>query len=480
VIGSTVGNYPITAALVDPAGKLANYAVSIIPGVLTITPAPLTVAINNASRAYGANNPTLNGSITGLKNGDSITATYSTAATAASVVGSYSITPNFNDPGNKLGNYTVTISGGVLTITPAPLTVIAVGGSRLYGDPNPAATIAGLVNGDAISVTYTSPTAVSPVGTYTLNPVLVDPAGKLPNYAVTIKSATLIINKAPLTVTASNATRVYGSANPVFSGTISGIKNGDNLTPNPTTAATPSTNVGNAVIAAGVNDPAGVLGNYAVTATNGTLTITPAPLTITANNQTIILGGTVAPSASYSGFVLGQTSANLSGTLSCSATKGTGNVGSSAINCSGQSSTNYSIAFAPGTATVIYQVAGVSCTAGPGHVILSPIANTTAFTKASTPTIPVQFRVCDVKGASIGSAGVVSSFVLTSVNGVSASTPAPQGGPFSFVGGTLANGAGSAGWQFNLSTSNLAAGNTYGYQINLNDGTNITFQIQLQ
>ena len=69
---------------------------------------------------------------------------------------------------------------------------------------------------------------------------------------------------------------------------------------------------------------------------------------------------------------------------------------------------------------------------------------------------------------------------LTSVNGVPASTPAPLGGPFSFVGGTLANGAGSAGWQFNLATSNLAAGNTYAYRINLNNGTSISFQFALQ
>src|SRR6185312_10611985 len=146
-------------------------------------------------------------------------------------------------------------------------------------------------------------------------------------YNVTIKTALLAINKAPLTVTANNATRVYGSANPAFTGAVSGIKNNDNLTPNPTTTATPSTNAGNAVITAGVSDPNGVLGNYAVTASNATLTITPAPLTIAANNQTIIVGGTVAASASYSGFVLGQTAANLGGTLTCSATKGTGNVG---------------------------------------------------------------------------------------------------------------------------------------------------------
>jgi hypothetical protein len=132
-----------------------------------------------------------------------------------------------------------------------------------------------------------------------------------------------------------------------------------------------------------------------------------------------------------------------------------------------------------GVETVIYAPVG-ACSNGPGHQILAPIATngSTQFTKTTTPTIPVQFRVCDAKGASISST-VISSFTLTSVNGVPAGTPAPQGGPFAFVGGTLLNGAGSSGWQFVMSTSNLAAGNTYAYTINLNDGTSIPFQFRL-
>ena len=128
---------------------------------------------------------------------------------------------------------------------------------------------------------------------------------------------------------------------------------------------------------------------------------------------------------------------------------------------------------------MIYAPVG-NCNNGPGHQILSPIATSgsTQFTKATTPTIPVQFRVCDARGSSISSP-VISSFTLTSINGVPASTPAPQGGPFTFVGGNLQQGAGSSGWQFILSTSNLAAGSTYAYTINLNDGTSIPFQFRL-
>ena len=484
---SDVGTYPIIPALLDPTAKLSNYTVTSINGVLTINPTPLSVAVTNASRVYGNPNPTFTGTLTGLKNADPITANFTTIATAVNPVGTYPITfVSFNDPAGKLGNYTVTkTTNGTLTITRAPLTVAGFNGSRLYGDPNPAPAITGLKNADPITAGYDA-TAPGPTvaagGTFNLVPVVSDPTGKLSNYTLTTQTGRITINKAPLSVVANNQSRPFGSINPALTGTITGVKNGENITASFTTTATQTSNVGTfAITAATVFNPTTLAANYTLTTANGTLTITAVPLSIAANNQTIILGGAVAPSATYTGFVLGQTPREyLAGTLGCSAAAGTGNVGSSAINCSGQSSTNYAITFTPGSATIIYQLAGVSCSSGPGHQILAPIATngTTQFTKATTPTVPVQFRVCDAKGAAISST-VISSFTLSSINGVPASTPAPQGGPFAFVGGALLNGAGSAGWQFVLSTSNLAAGNTYAYTINLNDGTSIPFQFKL-
>jgi hypothetical protein len=316
-------------------------------------------------------------------------------------------------------------------------------------------------------------------------PTLNDPTAKLGNYTVTSSNGTLTITPAPLTVAAANASRTYGANNPPFTGTIAGIKNGDAITATFATTAIASSPVGSYPITPTLADPTGKLGNYTVTTTNGTLTVNPAPLTITANPQTLILGSpTVAASATYSGFVLGQTPANLIGTLTCTAVNGTAAVGTFAppngIACSGQSSPNYAITFVQGVKTVDYEPAGHACTNGPGHVILAPIspAGTTAFGPA-TRNIAVQFRVCGANGASVATAGVVRSFTLVSVNGVPSSTPAPLGGPFTFVPGLLAGGAGSAGWQFNLSTANLTHRTTYAYRITLNDGTVINFQFHL-
>jgi hypothetical protein len=140
-----VGSYPITPTLWDPNGRLEKYLVSISNGTLTVTAAPLTVTANNASRPYGAANPSFSGSITGIQNGDNITATYATAATPNSPPGAYPILPTLVDPGNKLTNYAVTLNNGILTVTaPAAPTISSIVSSP--GNANVTITWASVSN----------------------------------------------------------------------------------------------------------------------------------------------------------------------------------------------------------------------------------------------------------------------------------------------------------------------------------------------
>jgi MBG domain (YGX type)/Bacterial Ig-like domain (group 3) len=139
---------------------------------LTVTPAPLTVTANSASRVYGAANPAFTGTVTGAVLSDTFTFSASTIALTSSPVGAYPITPSVT--GTALANYTVHSVDGTLTVTPAPLTVTANNASRLFGQPNPTltATITGFVNGDSSNVVSGAPslattaTQTSPVGTY--------------------------------------------------------------------------------------------------------------------------------------------------------------------------------------------------------------------------------------------------------------------------------------------------------------------------
>jgi len=273
---SPVGNYPIVPSVTDPNNVLSNYTLSVVNGTLTITPAPLTVAGSNAAMIYGDPVPAVTGTITGLKNGDTIGATFSTPATSASPVGNYAVIPSVTDPNNVLGNYTLSIVNGVLQISPAPLTVTAASVSRLYGDPNPVftGTITGIKNGDNITATYSSATdATTTVGSYPIVPSASDNGtGALANYIVTSNNGTLTINPAPLTIQANDATAPVGGPFPPFTGTITGLKNGDVITASYSTTADATSPAGTYPITP-TPDPNTLLVNYDITLINGTLTL---------------------------------------------------------------------------------------------------------------------------------------------------------------------------------------------------------------
>src|SRR5205823_6061203 len=128
------------------------------------------------------------------------------------------------------------------------------------------------------------------IGNYPIVPTLVDPDHKLGNYVVTSNDGKLTINPAPLTATAADAGRLYGDPNPSFTGTITGIKNADNITAiyaSTTTAASP---VGAYPIVPTLVDPDHKLGNYMVTSNNGKLTVNPAPLAVVVDSKNKVYG----------------------------------------------------------------------------------------------------------------------------------------------------------------------------------------------
>ena len=98
-----------------------------------ISKAALTVAANNASRFYGAANPTFTASYSGFATGDtfagSVTGTPSltTLATTGSPVGSYSI--NAAQGTLAASNYTFTFIKGTLTVTALAGSVLVLNGS---------------------------------------------------------------------------------------------------------------------------------------------------------------------------------------------------------------------------------------------------------------------------------------------------------------------------------------------------------------
>ncbi len=219
-------------------------------------------------------------------NGDNITASYSTTATAQSPVGPYSIVPLINDPGSQQANYAVSVSDGTLTVTQAVLTVSANPQSRLFGTTNPPLTVtySGFLNSDGTNVLSGQPdlstaaNPASPVGAYDIVVAL----GSLSatNYSFNLTNGTLTVGKALLTVTADPQNRLYGQTNPLFTVSYNGFVDGDNqsvLTGAPALSTVADTNapVGTYDIVATNGNLTAT--NYALSFVNGVLTINPAP-----------------------------------------------------------------------------------------------------------------------------------------------------------------------------------------------------------
>jgi MBG domain-containing protein len=168
------------------------------PAQITSTTKPhLVVTPLNAARFYGDPNPAFTGIVTGLAKGDTITVSYSSAATSTSVVGDYQIVATLNDPDNHLANYVVTVNTGTLSIAPAPLSIVANDLTRTQNQPNPATftgTITGVKNGEAITASFDS-TAVSgsAPGTYPIVSTVKATTSTLQNYALTVSDGTLTI-----------------------------------------------------------------------------------------------------------------------------------------------------------------------------------------------------------------------------------------------------------------------------------------------
>ena len=360
---SSVGTYPISVAI----GTLtaANYVfppADLIGNTLTVTQAPLTVTANNQMKVYGGTDPALTYSITGTfynNDGPSVVSgvSLSTATGANATAGTHSITAT----GGTAMNYAITDVPGTLTVSKAgPLTVTADNQSKVYGaaDPTLTYTVTGtlyyadtdsVVSGVSLS---TATGAAATAGTHTITAS----GGIAANYNITDAPGTLTVSQAaPLTVTADNKSKVYGATDPNLTYTVSGtfyytdgpsVVSGVSLSTATGAAATAGTHT---ITASG-----GMAANYGITDADGTLTVSQAPLTVTADNQSKVYGAT-DPMLTYtvSGpLYYNDTDSVVSGVSLSTVTGGAATAGTHTITAAGGTATNYSITDAPGTLTV--------------------------------------------------------------------------------------------------------------------------------
>ncbi len=345
---ATSASEPGTYDIVVSGASVTNYEISYVKGTLTITKADeVVVTAKSYSRKYGEANPAFEYTTSGatLTGTPSITCT----ATATSPVGEYDIVASKG----TVTNYNVTYVNGKLTITKAPLTITAKSYTIKQGDALPAfeAEYSGFKNNETASVLSAQPTitttatSASEPGTYDI----VVSGASATNYEISYVKGTLTITKADeVVVTAKSYSREYGEANPTFEYTTSGATLSG--TPSITCSATATSPVGEYDIVASK----GTVTNYNVTYVNGKLTITKAPLTITAKSYTIKQGDALPTfEAEYSGFKNNETKAVLSAqpTITTSATSAS-EPGTYDIVVSDASATNYEISYVKGTLTI--------------------------------------------------------------------------------------------------------------------------------
>ena len=156
----------------------------------------------------------------------------------------------------------------------------------------------------------TTATAASPVGSYSITAS--GAAGS--NYTIVYVNGSLTVTPASLTITANNQSKVYGAALPALTASYSGFINGDtvsNLT-TPANLATTAT-AGSPAGSYSITARSAASSNYTFVYVNGSLTVPPARLTISANNESMFKGSTVpALTATNASFVNGDTTASLS------------------------------------------------------------------------------------------------------------------------------------------------------------------------
>jgi hypothetical protein len=230
--GTSAGNYVLSSTSITTNAD--------------ITAATLTYVADPASRAYGAANPIFTGSVTGFVNGEDQsgaatgTLTFTSPATPASAPGTYAI--NGSGLTANFGNYTFVQAAGnatALTIGPATVTPVVAISNKAYDgttnatvasralqgvigtddvalDTNDVAFFASANVGTGISVTVSNLTLTGSVAT---------------NYVLStnIVTTNADITPATLTYVADPATRFYGTANPAFTGTVTGFVNGEDL-----------------------------------------------------------------------------------------------------------------------------------------------------------------------------------------------------------------------------------------------------------
>lgn len=299
-----------TATLYVPYGSKVKYQAAVgwknFKNIVEIESKSLKLIVNRCEREYGEDNPTFTytaegGAFTGEPE-------ITCEATKTSPVGIYPINIS---KGSIDFDGKITFVNANLSVIRATLTITADDKTMTEGDDMPELTVTytGFKNNETEDVLIRKPTlsttgsSLNGPGTY---PIYVSGA-YAENYLFIYVDGKLTIKKKetnyyPVFFTANSYVRYYGENNPTFTYT----SEGGSYTGQPIIScdATNTTPVGTYPILISQ----GSVDNDKATFLQGTLTITKAPLVVTADDKTIVQGDDIPElTISYDGFANGET-----------------------------------------------------------------------------------------------------------------------------------------------------------------------------
>jgi hypothetical protein len=243
---------------------------------------------------------------------------------------------------------TITFSQPISPVTygvsPIALTGTATSGLTVTFSVDPTSTGAGTISGNTLTVKGPGNLVID-----------ANQSGNTDYQAATQLQRIIVVNKAALTVTANNATRAYGLANPTLTVSYSGFANGDTVA----TAVTGSPSVTTTAVATSLP------GSYPIAASLGTLASAKYTLSFVNGTLTVSFTGSVPTSGSacngaYSGtfrgnlsVASGQTCVLVGGGATGNITETSGNLVLSSATVGGNVTVNGGGTFSIGPSTII-------------------------------------------------------------------------------------------------------------------------------
>ncbi|WP_151943740.1 MBG domain-containing protein [Aliarcobacter butzleri] len=264
-----VGNYATNLG-----GTSNNYNINFTQGNLSITKANAIVSVNDSSKVYNGQNQNFDFSVSGLVGSD----------TKDSLVGLTGLQSSSKNAGTYYSmatgtdtNYNLNFVQGELKITKANATVTANSMNKVYNGQTQnlsGYSVIGLVGNDRMSsLTGITGDSVSGKNAGTYNTNL---SGTDTNYNLIFVNGKLTINKANLTVSADNKSKIEGEINPSLTYVANGLIGNDTLNGSLSTTATITSQAGNYDIEKGSLSNS----NYNIDFIKGTLSVEAKPIPI--------------------------------------------------------------------------------------------------------------------------------------------------------------------------------------------------------